>query len=86
MSDIGKTIERLESWINVRPSDPAGFIADLRALLNTAKAAQRAAEVLEKAQRHELEDSGEMQTCTHGDWLLYDDISQAIKILLEGQQ
>lgn len=47
---------------------------------------QRALQVLQKAQRHELEDSGEMQKCSFGDWLLFDDVAKAIDILQEGQQ
>ena len=86
MSELSETIDRLEAWVNVRPSDPAGFIADLRALIATAKAAQRALQVLQKAQRHEQDYVGDIQPCSFGDWLLFDDVSQAIKILQEGQQ
>ena len=51
MSDIGETIDRLEQWVEHWQSHyPPEFIADLRALLNTAKAAQRAAEMLEGAE------------------------------------
>ena len=51
MSDLAKTIDRLEQWVEYSaPHYPPEFIADLRALLNTAKAAQRAVELLESAE------------------------------------
>ena len=49
MSDeLAKTIDRLEQWVEYwEDHQPEEFIADLRALIGTAKAAQRAAEMLE---------------------------------------
>ena len=46
MSDTSETIDRLEQWVeHWEDHQPEEFIADLRALLNTAKAAQRAAKI-----------------------------------------
>ena len=51
MSDISETMSRLEQWVeHWQPHYPPEFITDLRALLNTAKAAQRAAEMLQNAE------------------------------------
>ena len=51
MSDMSETIDRLEQWVeHWQPHYPSEFIADLRALIATAKAAQRAAELLESAE------------------------------------
>ena len=48
MSELSETIDRLEQWAEYwDPHQPAEFIADLRALIGTAKAAVRAAEMLE---------------------------------------
>jgi hypothetical protein len=50
--DLAKTIERLELWADYwQPHQPAEFIADLRTLIGTAKAAMRVAETLENAER-----------------------------------
>jgi len=53
MSDeLAKTIERLELWAEYwAPHQPPEFIADLKALIGTAKAAMRVAETLENAER-----------------------------------
>ena len=53
MSDeLAKTIERLELWAEYwTPHQPPEFIADLKALIGTAKAAMRVAETLENAER-----------------------------------
>ena len=46
MSDISETIDRLEQWADYwAPHQPPEFIADLRALIATARAAQRAAKI-----------------------------------------
>ena len=46
---------------------------------------QRALQVLQKAQPYDPENAGEMQPCTHGDWIDIRDVVKAIQIL-EGQQ
>ena len=52
MSELAKTIDRLEQWAEYwEPHQPAEFIADLRTLIGAAKAISRAVEVL-----HGLED------------------------------
>ncbi|GEM_PF-2719517 len=53
MSDeLAKTIERLELWAEYwQPHQPPEFIADLQTLIGTAKAALRAAEQLQNAER-----------------------------------
>ena len=84
MSELAKTIDRLEQWVAYwEPHQVPELIADLRVLIGAAKAAQRAAEMLEGAQRHELDYVGDMEPCSHGDWLLFDDVIQAIKSLQE---
>jgi len=50
--DVAKTIERLELWAEYwTPHQPPEFIADLNALIGTAKAAMRVAATLENAER-----------------------------------
>jgi hypothetical protein len=50
--DLAKTIERLEQWAeHWQPHYPPEFIADLQTLIGTAKAALRAAEQLQNAER-----------------------------------
>ncbi len=46
---------------------------------------QRALQVLQRAQRHHPENSGEMEACSLGEWIPIDDVVKAIQIL-EGQQ
>ena len=52
---------------------------------------QRALQVLQKAQRYDLDPHGDyyqgegMVHCSSGDWLEFDDVAKAIQIL-EGQQ
>ena len=92
MSDMSETIERLEQWAeHWAPHYPEEFIADLRALLATAKAAQRAAELLQNAQRYGLEPVGQylgesMMSNDYGDYVDIVDVMAAIDILQEGQQ
>ena len=87
MSDMSETIERLEQWAEHWQSHyPPEFIADLRALINTAKAAQRAAELLQGAQRYGLEPVGNwqgeaMMSNDYGDWLEFDYVAKVIQIL-----
>ena len=50
--ELEKTIERLEQWVEYwQPHQPPEFIADLQTLIRTAKAAVRAVETLENAER-----------------------------------
>ena len=50
--DLAKTIERLEQWVEYwSPHYAAEFIADLKTLIGTAKAAVRVAATLENAER-----------------------------------
>ena len=52
MSELTKTIERLEQWVDYwEPHQPAEFIADLRVLIAAAKASLHVAETLENAER-----------------------------------
>jgi hypothetical protein len=89
VSDMSETIERLEQWAeHWAPHYPEEFIADLRALLATAKAAQRAAELLQNAQRYGLEPVGQylgesMMSNDYGDWLEFDYVAKVIQILQE---
>ena len=92
MSDMSETIERLEQWADYwEDHQPAEFITDLRALLNTAKSAQRAAELLQGAQRYGLEPVGQylgesMVSNDYGDWIEFDDVAKVIQILMEPKQ
>ena len=53
---------------------------------------QRALQVLQKAQRYDLDPHGDyyqgegMVHCESGDWIPIDDVVKAIQILQEGQQ
>ena len=50
--DLEKTIERLEQWVeHWQPHYPPEFIADVKTLIGTAKAAVRVAATLENAER-----------------------------------
>ena len=53
MSDeLAKTIDRLEQWVDYsEPHSVPEFIADLRTLIGTAKAALQVAATLENAER-----------------------------------
>ena len=92
MSELAKTIERLEQWAEYwEPHQPAEFIADLRVLIGAAKAVSRAIDWLEKAQRYDLQPLGDYQGegMVHrdsGDYVEFSDIGAAIDILQEGQQ
>ena len=87
MSDMSETIERLQQWADYwEDHQPESFIADLRALIATAKAAQRAAELLQVAQRYGLEPVGNYQgeamiSNDYGDWVEFDDVARVIQIL-----
>ena len=48
MDELRKTIDRLEQWAEYwEPHQPAELIADLRTLINAAKAVSRAVELLQ---------------------------------------
>ena len=70
MSELTDTIERLEQWVEYwQPHQPPEFIADLRALIGIAKAAVRAAEMLEGAEDVSVtmddEGSTALMVCAH---------------------
>ena len=92
MSELAKTIERLQLWIkHWQPHYPVEFIADLWRVLGTASAAQEAVEVLQRAQRYDLQPLGDYQGegmvhSSSGDYVDIVDVKAAIDILQEGQQ
>ena len=92
MSDIVDTINRLEAWVrNYRHEKQPAFIADLQAIIRTAKAVSRAVDWLEKAQRYDLQPLGDYQGegmvhSSSGDYVEFSDVRAAIDILQEGQQ
>ena len=92
MSELAKTIDRLEQWVEYwTPHQPPEFIADLRVLIGTARAVSRAVDWLEKAQRYDLQPLGDYQGdgmvhSSSGDYVDFIDVGAAIDILQEGQQ
>lgn len=85
MSELAKTIERLEQWVEYwEPHQVPEFIADLRTLIGAAKAVSRAVEMLQTAQRYLPKNSTEMERCTDGDYVDISDVKAAIDILQEG--
>ena len=83
MSELAKTIDRLEQWVEYwEPHQVPELITDLRVLIGAAKAVSRAVELLQN-----LEDvtvtSGdgdlELMVCAHA-------VDHAVAILQEGQQ
>ena len=70
MSDLAKTIDRLEQWVEYwQPHQPPEFIADLRALIGAAKAVSRAVEMLQDAEDVSvtMDDEGDtaLMVCAH---------------------
>jgi len=70
MSELTDTIDRLEQWVDYwEDHQPAEFIADLRALIGTAKNAVRAVEMLEEAEDVSVtmdeEGSTALMVCAH---------------------
>ena len=67
--DLAKTIERLEQWVeHWQPHYPPEFIADLKTLIGTAKAAVRAAEMLQGLEHVMVrsdDDTLEVMACAH---------------------
>ena len=92
MSDIAKTIDRLEQWADYwEPHQVPELIADLRVLIGAAKAVSRAVDWMQKAQRYDLQPLGDYQGegmvhSEHGDYVDIIDVKAAIDILQEGQQ
>ena len=93
MSDLAKTIDRLEQWVEFwEPHQVPELIADLRVLIGTAKAVNRAVDWLQKSQRYDLQPHGDyyqgegMVHSEHGDYVDVSDVRAAIDILQEGQQ
>ena len=69
-NELAKTIERLELWADhLEPHFMTPFIADVLTLIGTAKAAQKAAEMLENAEDVSVtcdeEGSTELMVCSH---------------------
>ena len=84
MSELEKTIERLEQWAEYwEPHQPAEFIADLRTLIGAAKAISRAVELLQGLEELSvtMDDEGDtaLMVCAFG-------VDHAVAILQEGQQ
>ena len=84
MSELEKTIERLEQWAEYwEPHQPAEFIADLRVLIGAAKAVSRAVELLQGLEDVSvtMDDEGDtaLMVCAFG-------VDHAVAILQEGQQ
>jgi hypothetical protein len=92
MSDIVDTINRLEQWVEYwEPHQVPELIADLQAIIRTAKAVSRAVDWLQKAQRYDVQPLGDYQGegmvhSEHGDYVDTSDVMAAIDILQEGQQ
>lgn len=87
MSELAKTIDRLEQWVEYwEPHQVPELIADLRTLIVAAKAISRAVDWLQKAQRYQPEEYSRMGRHELGGWMDAYDVERAIKILQEGQQ
>ncbi|MFN6312209.1 MAG: hypothetical protein ACK46M_12255 [Planctomyces sp.] len=80
--DLAKTIERLELWAEYwTPHQPPEFMADLKTLIGTAKAAMRVAATLENAERIMLmHEDDEVESYA----VPSQDVDGAIEILLGG--
>ena len=92
MSDLVDEINRLEAWVrNYGHQKQPEFIADLKAVIDAAKAVSRAIDWLRKAQRYDLQPLGDYQGegmvhSSSGDYVDFIDVKAAIDILQEGQQ
>ena len=93
MSDLVDEINRLEAWVrNYGHQKQPEFIADLKAVIDAAKAVSRAIDWLEKAQRYDVNPMGDyyqgegMIHSSSGDYVDIIDVRAAIDILQEGQQ
>ena len=66
--ELAKTIERLEQWVeHWQPHYPPEFIADLKTLIGTAKAAVRVAATLQGLEHVIVrsDDTLEVMVCVH---------------------
>ena len=83
MSELEKTIDRLEQWVEYwEPHQVPELIADLRVLIGAAKAVSRAVEMLQGLEDVTVKsDDGtlELMVCAHA-------VDHAVAILQEGQQ
>lgn len=84
MSELEKTIDRLEQWAEYwEPHQVPEFIADLRVLIAAAKSISRAVEVLQGLDDVSVtmddEGSTALMVCAFG-------VDHAVAILQEGQQ
>ena len=93
MSDLVDEINRLEAWVrNYGHQKQPEFIADLKTVIDAAKAVSRAIDWLQKAQRYDVDPQGDyyqgegMVHSEHGDYVDITDVKAAIDILQEGQQ
>ena len=93
MSDLVDEINRLEAWVrNYGHEKQPEFIADLKAVIDAAKAVSRAIDWLQKAQRYDLQPHGDYYQgeglihSSSGDYVEITDVKAAIDILQEGQQ
>ena len=84
MSDLAKTIDRLEQWVeHWEPHQVPELIADLRALIGAAKAALQVATTLENAERIMImHEDDEIESYA----VPSQDVDGAIETLREGQQ
>ena len=92
MSDLVDEINRLEAWVrNYGHEKQPEFIADLKAVIDAAKAVSRAIDWLQKAQRYDLQPHGDyyqgegLVHSSSGDYVDFIDVKAAIDILQEGQ-
>lgn len=93
MSDLVDEINRLEAWVrNYGHQKQPEFIADLKTVIDAAKAVNRAIDWLQKAQRYDLQPHGDyyqregMVHSSSGDYVDFIDVGAAIDILQEGRQ
>jgi hypothetical protein len=87
MSKLKKVIKRTEKWLkDWATNDSTGFASDIQRLTGTARAATIAVEMLQKTQRYDPENAGEMQACSQGDWISINDVMNAIKILQDKEK
>ena len=91
MSKLKKVIKRTEEWLKDQKicwatNDSNGLASDIQRLTGTARAATIAVEMLQKTQRYDPENAGEMQACSQGDWISINDVMNAIKILQDKEK
>ena len=94
MSKLTKVIKRTEEWLKNQKicwatNDSNGLASDIQRLIDTARAATLAVEMLQKAQRYDLAMEGVGEPMVHsdnGNYVDVSDVMKTIKILQEGQQ